>query len=87
MTLSKTLSWARLAVLVIPLFGLVSAAELACGETTANDVSKTPGADAGPANNNKNPGSPNNNNSSGGYDDYGGYGYGDDDGGYDNYGY
>jgi hypothetical protein len=76
---SNFLSWARVLVLLVPLFGLASAIQLGCDAKSANDVGalKPDGGNGGA--------SP--------YDRYDGYGtYGDDpnyDGydGYDGYDY
>ena len=71
MSLRKFLPWARFAALAIPLFGLVSAMQLGCEATVADDVGIQDSES---------------NRGYGRYGNYGGYGYNGYDG-YDGYGY
>ncbi len=81
MNAQKALSWARIAILAIPLFGLFSAVQLGCEASSANDLSKN---DAGPGGNADQPYSGNYGKYDGYEAPYGGYdGYGGD--GYDGY--
>lgn len=45
--LSTVLSWARLALLLVPLFGIASAVQLGCNAVSSNDVGALKPADGG----------------------------------------